>query len=793
MNIRTSFRGKLLLLTILPLAAAQIVTLLAVMRTVEEDVDRRARESLIIGGAVVNEFLAGRAEQLRASVEVLAADYGLKEAAASGDEATIQSVLANHSRRVGADVALLLDLDGVGVASSNGETLGSQDDYLRLIANVREKSSAQSTAMLGGETYHTFTVPVRAPVAIAWVVLGFQIDSNLAERIRGLTGLEVSIVSTTAKETRTITTTRHAAGETDAALAGPGMPLNTIYMVDEAGLASLTLSTPFVRSGNEVLIVLQRSLQEAMAPYTEARSGLFVFAAILLILVAAAAGWFSGTVARPLRVLSDAARKMISGNYDMKIRVRTNDEFGELASSFNAMRTAIADREKRISHQALHDPLTDLPNRAKIMQSLTEAIDHARSGNANVTILSIMLSRMNEISSTLGHSASDEVITLAARHLRVNLNPGEVLGHVGTNEFIIVLPDSDIDNAVTYADRIERILGAGVTLHRVNITLQTEIGISGFPEHGDNAAVLLRYASIARSEAKAHKERVMVYEAGREDHYVRQLRIVNDLRAALQRNEIRVYFQPKISLPDGEICGAEALVRWEHAELGWLSPDDFIPAAEQSGTIVHLTRFVLAAAVKQCREWRDAGHSLRVSVNLSSRDLQDEYLPYYVLQLLKEHGVPPNWLTLEMTENSMMQDLQHAITVLECLRDIGVLISMDDFGTGHSSLAQIRNMPLHEIKIDKSFITTFLSDEQNREIVHTTIELAHNMDLRVVAEGIEDEQTLRQISDLGCEEAQGYFLSKPVSSDALIDWMENREQTSYAERRKSKRAFAKKA
>jgi len=795
MKFRTSFRGKLLLLTILPLAAAQIVTLLAVMRTVEEDVDRRARESLVIGGAVVNEFLTGRGEQLRASVEVLAADFGLKEAAATGDADTIQSVLANHSHRVGADVALLLDLDGAGVASSNGAPLGSGTEYLRLIENAREKSSAQSTAVLDGDTYHTFTVPVRAPVAIAWVVLGFRIDSRLTQRIRGLTGLEVSIVSTSADNAGTIATTRHAnfRDEAEPTLAGPATPLNSIYMIDEAGLASLTLSTPFVHTDNDVLVVLQRSLQEAMAPYTEAREGLFIFAALLLVFVATAAAWFSGTVASPLRVLTVAARRMISGNYDMKIHVRTNDEFGELASSFNAMRTAIADREKRISHQALHDPLTDLPNRAMVMQRLTSAIEHARSADADVAVVSIMLSRMNEISSTLGHSASDEVIALAAKHLRVNLDPGEILGHIGTNEFVLVLPDSDVDNAIAYADRIESILGAGVTLHRVNITLQTEIGISGFPIHGDNAADILRYASIARSEAHLRKERVMIYEAGREDHYVRQLRIVNDLRPAIQRNEIHLHFQPKISLPDGTICGAEALVRWEHGELGWLSPDDFIPAAEQSGTIVHLTRFVLAATVKQCRDWRDSGHALRVSVNLSSRDLQDEYLPYYILQILKEHDVPPNWLTLEITENSVMQDIHHAIAVLECLRDIGVEISMDDFGTGHSSLAQIKNMPLHEIKIDKSFVMTLMTDDQNKAIVQTTIELAHNMKLKVVAEGVEDEDTLRQICDMGCEEAQGFFLSKPVPAAELIDWLENREQVSYGERRKTKRAFAKKA
>ena len=332
MKFRTSFRGKLLLLTILPLAVAQIVTLFAVMRTVEEDVDRRARESLIIGGAVVNEFLAGRSEQLRASVEILAADFSLRQAVGAGDAEIIQSVLSNHSQRVGADIALLLDLDGTGITSSSGTPLGSRTVLPRLIENVREKSSAQSTATFDGDTYHTFTILVRAPVAIGWVVLGFRIDTELAQRLGGLTGLEVSLVSTSGDNAGTIATSSYTGVPTKSILAPVGRvtPLNSIYMVDEAGLASLTLSTPFIETSNDVLVVLQRSLQEAMAPYTEAREGLLVFAAVLLIVAAAAAVWFSGTIARPLRVITDAAQRMISGNYDTKVGVYTDDEFGEL-------------------------------------------------------------------------------------------------------------------------------------------------------------------------------------------------------------------------------------------------------------------------------------------------------------------------------------------------------------------------------------------------------------------------------------------------------------------------------
>lgn len=792
MNLRATFRSKLFLLTIVPLAMAQIVTLFAVMQTVQEDVYRRAHDSLLIGGTVIGEFLTVRGEQLRTSAQVLAADFGLKQAAATRDAETISSVLDNHSQRVGADIAIFLDLDGVGIASTEDISDNDAADFSGLIDDAVDRGNAQSTFHVGDVTYQTITVPLRAPVQIGWIVLGFRIDRTVADRIAALTGLDVSIITTDNDSPRKIATTYDDTGDANSAasLYIPGAAFSSVHLIDDAGVDRLTLSAPFVKNGKDVRVVLQRSMREAMLPYTEARQGLVIFSTLLLIFVALTAGYVSATIAKPLRDLADAARRMISGNYDSAVDVNSDDEFGELAMSFNAMRTAISDREERISHQALHDSLTDLPNRNRITQNLTRAIEDAHAAGATVAILSIGLSRMNAISSTLGHSASDELIRLAARHLKANLDPGDILGHVGTNEFVLILSDGSLDSALEYADRIENILGAGVTLGRINITLQTEIGISEYPRHGEYAADLLRNASIARSEAETRRERVMMYETGRQDHYVRQLRIVNDLRGALQRDEIKLHFQPKISLPEGSASGAEALVRWNHPELGFLAPDEFIPAAEQAGTIVHLTRYVLKRALQFCHEWREQGFELEVSVNLSARDLQDEYLPYYILQILKEQDIKAQQLTLEITENSVMQDINHAVNVLECLRDIGVRISIDDFGTGHSSLAQLRNIPLHELKIDRSFVTDMLKDSQTEAIVRTTIELAHSMELEVCAEGVEDEDTLRHLSKYGCEQAQGYYMSKPVSSDALIEWLRNYQPVPYCDRRRGERAFA---
>lgn len=747
-----------MLLTIVPLAVAQIVTLIAVMQTVEKEVDSRARDSLFVGSTVVSEYLTSHSKQLRASVAVLSADFGLKQAVASGDEATIRSALDNHSRRVHADMAMVLDLDGEITAS----TLGPSAQGFHKDLTDFDNRMVETTAKAGDTAYHLFVVPLRAPVTIGWVVLGFRLDAALENRLSSLTGLNVSIVPT-------------------EQAPGPGLS-------DNGKIISHNL--PFLKGDTGFSVVLRRSLEEAMLPYVEARSGLLLFAAGLLFFVTIAAVMFSTTIAQPLRTLASAAQKIISGDYEGRLKVASDDEFGELASSFDAMRQAISEREQRISHQASYDALTNLPNRYEVMRILTTAIDTARSSGHSVAVLSIRLSRMGEISSTLGHKATDELIIQAARHLRVNLDEHDLLGHTGTNEFVLVLPGQDAETALSRVERIEQILSSGVTLENIDIALQTDIGISEFPKHGDAAAELIRYSSIARTEAETGKERVCIYTSGREDEFVQRLRVVSDLRGAIRNEDIQVWYQPKICLKEGNICGAEALVRWNHPELGFLFPDDFIPPAEQAGTIIHLTRYVLTKAVKQCRDWADRGFDLSVSVNLSVRDLLDEYLPYHVLQILNENGVKPEKLTLEITESSIMEDVARAVLILECLRDIGVRISMDDFGTGHSSLAQLRNIPLHELKIDKSFVMTILEDEENEAIVRTTIDLAHSLKLEVVAEGVEDESTIRRIASLGCEQGQGYYLSKPVSPDDFILWLDAFKPKTFHERRKTKRAFA---
>ncbi len=797
MILRTTFRKKLLLLALLPLAIAQLVTVFAVMWTVERDVQERAAASLQISATVVDEYLAGRSSQMRTSVQVMAADFGLKEAVATGDIETIRSVLRNHSNRVGADLEALFDLDWQLVAATHpsAESGWSLADAGR--ANPERTGALQSTELFDDVGYQVIAVPLRAPMPIAWVALGFRVDADIVERMAALTGLEVLLVSRK-DETRMLAgsvSARSIDNEVERLLQGSDEP-GGVYVIEGANTSYLATTTRLMRESLNnagIEIVLLRSLTDAMAPYVEARRGLVAFGIVLILVVAAAGVWLAGSIAQPLNVLTDAARSMMSGNYDVEVKVAAKDEVGELASSFNAMTAAISEREEHISHQALHDRLTDLPNHNFLVQKLEKLINDAAGKDQNIFVLSIHLSRMGAISSTLGNDASDQVILLAAQLLQRNLEPNEVLGHVGAEEFVVILPGGEIDNAFERGDMLRDLLAAGVTLDRINFQLQSTVGIAAYPAHGTQAADTLRKASIARSEAELRNEQLAVYRHGREHFHVRQLRIVNDLRGAIRRNEIHTWYQPKIRLPDGAPVGAEALVRWKHPEFGWMSPDEFVPAIEEAGTVVHLTRFVLKDAIEQCRKWEDEGRVLQVSVNVSARDLIDDYLPHYVLQLLREQDLPPERLTLEVTENSVMRQFNRVITVLECLRDIGVRLSLDDFGTGQSSLAQLRDIPLRELKIDKSFVMSLPENAQNEAIVRTTIKLAHSLGLKVVAEGVENEEALQLLAGAGCEQAQGYFLSKPVYPEVFEQWLADYVPKQYAERRADTRPFRQKA
>jgi diguanylate cyclase (GGDEF)-like protein len=419
-------------------------------------------------------------------------------------------------------------------------------------------------------------------------------------------------------------------------------------------------------------------------------------------------------------------------------------------------------------HEALHDSLTGLPNRTLFSQQVNAAAQTA--GRAAVMLMD--LDRFKEVNDTLGHHNGDLLLCQVSTRLVEALAGSGTAARFGGDEFAILLPDIDeVESARAIAARVLDAFGQPFLIEEMALGVGASIGIAVAPDHGSDATTLLQRADVAMYEAKANRSGAALYDAVRDTYSPRRLRLAGELRQALENDEIVAYFQPKVSLSDRQVVGAEALVRWRHPELGLLPPDEFIPVAEQTGLIIPLTHHVLRLALRQCRQWRRSGHDIGVAVNLAMRSLLDASLAATVDDLLRRSKVPASHLTLEITESSIMADADRAIRVLTGLARRGVRLSVDDFGTGYSSLTYLQRLPVHEVKIDKSFVFQVASDEADATIVQSIVELGHNLGLSVVAEGVEDQVSWDRLRGMSCDIAQGYYLSKPLPPASLTRWL----------------------
>jgi EAL domain-containing protein (putative c-di-GMP-specific phosphodiesterase class I) len=354
----------------------------------------------------------------------------------------------------------------------------------------------------------------------------------------------------------------------------------------------------------------------------------------------------------------------------------------------------------------------------------------------------------------------------------MDVPPEYVLARLERDRFMVVMPGLSADGAADLAERLLGRLEAGIGLQDLTVSVRPAVGIAVYPEHGETRDQLLLRATVAQENRRGSGS-IGVYHSGDEEPRVRRLSIIGDLRRAVRNDELRLFYQPKITLADGQVCGAEALVRWDHPRLGRLSPAEFIPIAEQSGNISILTRWALTAAIRECRLWLDEGLDVPVSVNFSAHDLLDKDLPWFVVEALRNHELAPRYLICEITEEGLVRDFENATVILQRLRDFGIRISIDDFGTGYSSLGQIRRLPVDELKIDKSFVTQLPDSRPDAAIVGAAIDLAHNLGLEFVAEGVETRPALRWLRERGCERAQGFYISKPLPSAEFVEWVRN--------------------
>jgi len=721
-------------------------------------VGHETQRELAVGARVFQRLLDQNQRQLETAAAVLAADFAFREAIATQDQPTVRSVIRNHGQRIHAQVMMVTGTDGRMIASTQRATAGEPFPFPDLLAAAEASGrSAGFRQMRGGQLYQVVLVPIMAPTRIAWVAMGFQVDDRWARDMADVTGLGVHVVRVA----------------TPGLLASSAPPAQRTMLADalvtrspdiDAGGAHYAATRVPLDGGIEA--VLQLSMAQVQTPFGQLQGRLLLVIGGAVVVFALGSLMLAGRIVRPLNELSAAARRIALGDYAQPLPPAQGDEIGQLAGSFEQMRTEIASREERIARLAYVDGLTDLPNRTRFL----EAFGGLTPG-AGAAVLVVNVDRFALINHALGHVVGDRLLRAVAGQLEPLVPQGGMLARLWADQFAFLLEGADHDAARGFADAVLAALRDPVTLDGQRLDIEASVGIALYPDDGLDAATLLRRAELALGAAKRrHAGVAFALDTGGEPAH-EQLSLIGDMRRALQAGEFTLAYQPKLALGSGRIVAVEALLRWQHPVRGSIPPARFIPFAEQTGFIREITPWVLETAVRQAAAWHAAGLDVAVSANLSTLDLLDPHLGRRVRDLLERHAVPARRLCLEITESALMDDPALAQAHLDELAGLGIKLSIDDYGVGQASLAYLKSLPVDELKLDRSFVTAITESPRNAAIVESTIMLSHALGLTVVAEGVETPAELRWLREHGCDIAQGYGIGRPMTAAQLEEWL----------------------
>ncbi len=765
---------RLIGLTLLLLLIVQATGFAVVRATIERNARAQIAQALDLDENVWRRLLEQNADKLRQGSALLAADYGFRSAVNSGDEETIQSVLENHGNRIGAAVTALLGTDLELRAVSLAGNMEAFPATLRaLVPPLAAQPQGSQIAVMGGVPYQFVMVPLRAPVVIGWVLMGFPVNQPLADEMRQLLAVHVALV---------------VKGEDGRAKVPVStLPPGSLALLQRQGVPSGELQTPegilLARAirldsvGGEVQALLLRSVEEVLAPYRQLQVLLAIITVAGVMLFAVGTGLVAQRLTTPLRSLLAATQRLSRGEYDVPLEhTDRSDEIGNLARSFDHMRRDIAAQQTEVRRLAYWDRLTGLPNRERFREAVVLAIARSTDGAVPpnpLAVLTLDLDRFKHVNDVLGYSFGDRLLQAVAERLRQQVpSPDNMVARLGGNEFAVLLRGADAATAHATALRITQSFEEPLAFEDQTVDLSAGIGIACWPGDADDADTLLSRSEIAMYAAKRRLSGAQQYDASFDSASAQTLSLLTELRHAVEHHELRLYLQPKVPLHGQPGRAAEALVRWQHPQRGLVPPMQFIPFAEQTGFVRQLTLWMFEEVARLLADPRTQGLALRVSVNLSTRDLLDPELSTRLADILVRHGVPASAFCLEITESAIMDDPQRAEAMLNRLSEQGFKLSIDDFGTGYSSLAYLKRLPVHELKIDKSFVMGMETGEDDAMIVRSTIDLAHNLGLTVVAEGVETAAILERLRILACDEAQGYHIARPLPVDDFLAWQE---------------------
>ncbi|MBX7513634.1 EAL domain-containing protein [Qipengyuania sp. GH38] len=734
-------------------AALFTIVLAVVMVVVSANIERFGEQSasrdLAANARVFDEIIELRARQMRGSADVLSRDFGFREAVATGDRPTIASALRSLQSRSNTSAAFVVGLDG-DLIGEEGQAYPEVESIWYELDNGAEKGVIR----LGDTLALAASSPIEAPDTIGWLVLAQPLDASEMARLADLAAVEVAARVVHAPE-----------------LAGP-LADAQLARVIEADDAARTLyhvtALPTLDDSVEPRLVLGHSLGTALAEYAGLKYLLALVALGGLLLVLVLGSRVARGVTGPLAKLDAAVRRFAAGE-DVSLAIETQDEVGRLAASFNDMVGAIEERERKILHVGLHDGLTDLPNRKLFVEQLGQTL--ARLGpDERLFVAYCDLDDFKVVNDTLGHPAGDELLRQVASSLRCRSEFSHI-ARLGGDEFAVIIHERDpAADLVDTARLLKDCFDQDVTIDGQSAPTSASIGIAVAPGDGTDTTVLLKHADLALYRAKRDgKATFHFFEQSLDEQARRRREMELDLRLAIKDGGFELHFQPLYSLTHERLQGFEALIRWNHPTRGTISPAEFIPLAEETGLILQVGEWVVREACHIASGWPE---DISVAVNISPKQFTYPGLSTTILQALTNSGLPPQRLELEITESVFIADVEHTLSTLHSLRNLGVRIALDDFGTGYSSLSYLRQFPFDKIKIDQSFVRDLAQQGNNAHaVIRAITTLADALSMETLAEGVEDEQQCRILREEGCGSIQGYLLSRPVRADVVQEML----------------------
>lgn len=771
-------RSRYLIPVLVVFIALQLTALVALKLAGSRYAERIAEAQISTGEQLFVSLLQHNTASLKQALQLLAADGVMSEAVSSQDPEVIKFALAGYQNRLHAQQAYFVSLDASQIISTSASVTQAEEDAR--LAILENQTGTLKFEMIAGRPYQLITLPLKNPGMQGWLVMGFAVDARLATQIKQLTQLDVAFVQKSRDHDWRLvsgTASNDLSNMLVKTMADIYRQPVSLHRLDVNGeVYQIKMRSLHETREEALLVVLQGGVTPWLQLFDRLMQGLLGLTLLGVALLSAIIWMTSRRVTGPLRSLAQYMNALAAGEVTQPLPVTGQDEIDALTTAVGRLQDAVTQRSASTAQLAFDDTVTGLANRLAFDQALSAAVTQHADSQQKLAVLVFNLQRFKQVNQSFGRDFGDALLKHVGQGLKQAL-PGaqDVVARLEADQFAVLLQQADQAQTTRYADQVQQMFEQPVTVQGQRVDIHAVMGIALYPEHSTESGRLLRQAETALQASLSKRSPWIVYNTALEIEQAETLALVADLKQALPQGQFLMYIQPKIDITTRRALGGEALIRWVHPERGLLMPDQFIAIAEQTGMISALTQWMLQRTCEALATFQKQGLRVSLSVNLTTRDLHDLQLAEQIAHLLSVHGLEAGSLKLEVTERSLMSDPERAQTALRKLSAMGLHIAIDDFGTGYSSLNQLRQLPVQELKIARTFVMFMDKHASDASIVKSVIDLAHNLKWNVVATGIENEQVLNQLSRLGCNEGQGFFIGKPMPEKDFSVWLERWE------------------